>query len=65
MTQGPKVAQIALRYGLNDFGSTMMEENVVSPTGTNFLMQIDEIRRLISEAGYQPRVRDTLYNLLN
>lgn len=65
VTQGPKLAQIALRYGLNDFGSTMMEENVVSPTGTNFLMQIEEIRRLIREAGYEPRVRDTLYNLLD
>lgn len=65
VTQGPKLAQIALKYGLNDFGSTMMEENVVSPTGTNFLMQIDEIRRLIREAGYEPRVRDTLYNLLD
>jgi cyclic dehypoxanthinyl futalosine synthase len=65
VTQGPKLAQIALKYGLNDFGSTMMEENVVSPTGTNFLMQIDEIRRLITEAGYEPRVRDTLYRLLD
>jgi cyclic dehypoxanthinyl futalosine synthase len=65
VTQGPKVAQIALQYGLNDFGSTMLEENVVSSTGTNFLMQIDEIRRLIREAGYEPRVRDTLYNLLD
>ena len=65
VTQGPKLAQVALKYGLNDFGSTMMEENVVSPTGTNFLMQIDEIRRLIREAGYEPRVRDTLYNPLD
>lgn len=65
VTQGPKLAQIALNYGLNDFGSTMMEENVVSPTGTNFLMQIDEIRRLIREAGYEPRVRDTLYNFVD
>lgn len=65
VTQGPKIAQIALRYGLNDFGSTMMEENVVSPTGTNFLMQVEEIRRLIREAGYEPRVRDTLYRLLD
>lgn len=65
VTQGPKLAQIALNYGLDDFGSTMMEENVVSPTGTNFLMQIEEIRRLISEAGYEPRVRDTLYNLVD
>ncbi len=65
VTQGPKLAQAALKYGLNDFGSTMMEENVVSPTGTNFLMQISEIRRLIREAGYEPRVRDTLYRLLD
>lgn len=65
VTQGPKLAQVALKYGLNDFGSTMMEENVVSPTGTNFLMQVEEIRRLIREAGYEPRVRDTLYNLLD
>jgi cyclic dehypoxanthinyl futalosine synthase len=65
VTQGPKLAQVALNYGLNDFGSTMMEENVVSPTGTNFLMQVDEIRRLIREAGYEPRVRDTLYNILD
>jgi len=65
VTQGPKLAQIALGYGLNDFGSTMMEENVVSPTGTNFLMQVDEIRRLIRQAGYEPRVRDTLYNILD
>ncbi len=65
VTQGPKLAQIALGYGLNDFGSTMMEENVVSPTGTNFLMPLDEIRRLIRDAGYEPRVRDTLYRLLD
>ena len=65
VTQGPKIAQIALGYGLNDFGSTMMEENVVSPTGVNFLMPIAEIERLIREAGYEPRVRDTLYRLLS
>ena len=65
VTPGPKLAQIALDYGLNDFGSTMMEENVVSPTGVNFLMPIAEIERLIRAAGYEPRVRDTLYRLLN
>ena len=65
VTQGPKLAQIALGFGLDDFGSTLMEENVVSPTGTNFLMPLEEIRRLIREAGYQPRVRDTLYRLLD
>ncbi len=61
VTQGPKIAQIALGFGLDDFGSTMMEENVVSATGTDFVMPIAEIERLISEAGYAPRTRDTLY----
>jgi len=61
VTQGPKVAQIALGYGINDFGSTMMEENVVSATGTDYVMPISEIERLIREAGFDPRRRDTLY----
>ena len=64
VTQGPKIAQIGLDYGLDDFGSTMMEENVVSATGTDYVMPISEIERLISEAGYQPRRRDTLYRLV-
>ncbi len=61
VTQGPKIAQIALGFGLDDFGSTMMEENVVSAAGTDFVMPISEIERLISEAGYAPRIRNTLY----
>jgi len=64
VTQGPKIAQVSLRYGVNDFGSTMMEENVVRAAGTCFLMPIEEIRRLIRDAGYEPRLRDTLYRLL-
>jgi cyclic dehypoxanthinyl futalosine synthase len=64
VTQGPKIAQIGLDYGLDDFGSTMMEENVVSAAGTDFVMPIAEIERLISEAGYEPRRRDTLYRLV-
>jgi cyclic dehypoxanthinyl futalosine synthase len=64
VTQGPKIAQIGLNYGLDDFGSTMMEENVVSAAGTDFVMPISEIERLISEAGYEPRRRNTLYQLL-
>ena len=63
VTQGPKIAQIGLNYGLDDFGSTMMEENVVSATGTDFVMPISEIERLIREAGYEPRRRNTLYQL--
>ena len=64
VTQGPKIAQIGLNFGLDDFGSTMMEENVVSAAGTDFVMPISEIERLISEAGYQPRKRNTLYQLV-
>jgi cyclic dehypoxanthinyl futalosine synthase len=61
VTQGPKIAQIALGFGLDDFGSTMMEENVVSAAGTDFVMPIAEIERLIQEAGYEPKRRNTLY----
>ncbi len=64
VTQGPKVAQIALQYGLNDFGSTMMEENVVSSAGCAFTMPIEEMERLIVEAGYTPMRRTTQYCLL-
>src|SRR5579862_8415804 len=64
VTQGPKVAQIALRYGLNDFGSTMMEENVVSSAGCAFTMPIEEMDRLIRTAGYEPMRRTTQYRLL-
>ena len=61
VTQGPKIAQIGLNFGLDDFGSTMMEENVVSAAGTDFVMPISEIERLIQEAGYVPKKRNTLY----
>ncbi|HVF09244.1 MAG TPA: cyclic dehypoxanthinyl futalosine synthase [Abditibacteriaceae bacterium] len=61
VTQGPKIAQIGLNFGLDDFGSTMMEENVVSAAGTDFVMPIAEIERLIRTAGYEPRRRNTLY----
>ncbi len=64
VTQGPKIAQIGLNFGLDDFGSTMMEENVVSAAGTDFVMPISEIERLITEAGYEPRKRNTLYQLV-
>ena len=63
VTQGPKIGQIALRYGANDFGSVMMEENVVSKAGTSFRLQADEIERLIEEAGYEARRRTTWYEL--
>jgi cyclic dehypoxanthinyl futalosine synthase len=63
VTQGPKIGQIALRYGANDFGSVMMEENVVSKAGANFRLQAQEIETLIREAGYEPRRRNNWYEL--
>ncbi|MBV8377550.1 MAG: dehypoxanthine futalosine cyclase [Verrucomicrobia bacterium] len=63
VTQGPKIGQIALRYGANDFGSVMMEENVVSQAGTSFRISRDEIEDLISEAGFEPRTRNNWYEL--
>jgi cyclic dehypoxanthinyl futalosine synthase len=63
VTQGPKIGQIALRYGANDFGSVMMEENVVSKAGTSFRITRDEIEDLIAEAGFEPRTRNNWYEL--
>jgi cyclic dehypoxanthinyl futalosine synthase len=65
VTQGPKIGQIALKYGANDFGSVMMEENVVSSAGTTFRLNSGDIERLIREAGYEPHRRSTWYQLLN
>ncbi len=63
VTQGPKIAQISLHFGVDDFGSTMLEENVVSAAGTSYTecMTLSEMRRLIEDAGFEPRRRTTLY----
>ena len=65
VTQGPKIGQIALKYGANDFGSVMMEENVVSSAGTSFRLAKGEIEELIRDAGYEPRRRDNWYRLVD
>jgi cyclic dehypoxanthinyl futalosine synthase len=65
VTQGPDIGQVALRYGANDFGSVMMEENVVSSAGTTFRLTGADIERLIRDAGYEPRRRNNWYQLLN
>jgi cyclic dehypoxanthinyl futalosine synthase len=65
VTMGDKIAQVALEFGGNDFGSLMIEENVVSAAGANFRLSLEQIRRLISDAGYEPHQRDMEYNLLN
>lgn len=65
VTQGPKIGQVSLRYGVDDFGSTMMEENVVSQAGCVFTVPIEEIERLITDAGYVPRRRNTRYEFVD
>lgn len=64
LTQGPKIAQVALGYGANDFGSIMIEENVVSAAGNKFILNAEEFERLIQDAGYIPKRRNTRYELL-
>jgi len=58
VTQGPDIGQVALKYGANDFGSVMMEENVVSSAGTTFRLNAAQIESLIRDAGYEPRRRN-------
>ena len=63
---GLEVAQIALSAGADDIGSTMMEENVVSASGTTKTMaSVDELERAILQSGFVPAVRDSEYNILN
>lgn len=64
VTQGPKVGQTALYFGGNDFGSLMIEENVVAACGASFRMSVDEISNTISKAGFRPAQRDMEYNIL-
>jgi cyclic dehypoxanthinyl futalosine synthase len=65
VTQGLDIGQIALKYGANDLGSIMIEENVVSQAGTTFRMTVNDMRRLITDIGLEPHQRDNWYNLLN
>jgi cyclic dehypoxanthinyl futalosine synthase len=65
VTQGKEIGQVALKFGANDMGSTMIEENVVRAAGAYGCTTRTEIERLIQEAGYVPRQRDTLYRLVS
>jgi cyclic dehypoxanthinyl futalosine synthase len=64
VTMGMKIGQIALSYGCNDFGSLMIEENVVSAANTTYHTTTEEIERLITDAGFTPRRRRQDYQLL-
>jgi cyclic dehypoxanthinyl futalosine synthase len=61
VTQGPKVGQVALYYGANDMGSTMLEENVVRAAGTVHCLDESDIRRLITDGGFTPQKRNMRY----
>ena len=65
VTQGQEIGQVALKYGANDLGSIMIEENVVSQAGTTFRMTVGDMQRLIRDLGYEPHQRDNWYRLLN
>ncbi len=64
VTQGKFVGQLALSFGANDLGSTMMEENVVASAGATNTTNTEELIKLIRDAGERPAIRDTAYNIL-
>jgi cyclic dehypoxanthinyl futalosine synthase len=64
VTMGMKVGQVALRFGANDFGSIMMEENVVSAAGTTHRTTVAQMEQLIRGAGFTPRKRRQDYSLV-
>ncbi len=63
VTQGPLIGQLALFFGANDFGSTMIEENVVAAAGVHFRLAEDKLRDLVSSAGFKPCRRNMDYTL--
>jgi cyclic dehypoxanthinyl futalosine synthase len=64
VTQGSKIGQVSLRFGANDFGSLMIEENVVSAAGSHFRLTEAEMARAIQEAGFAPRRRTMSYEIV-
>ncbi len=64
VTQGLKLAQVALRFGANDFGSTMIEENVVRAAGVSYTVSKEDIIEAIKSAGFNAAQRDTCYNIV-
>ncbi len=64
VTMGMKIGQLALRFGCNDFGSLMIEENVVSAANTTHRTSTAEMERLISDAGFTPARRRQDYSIL-
>ena len=65
VTQGLKMAQVALRFGANDFGSTMLEENVVAAAGVKHMVSVNDIIGAVKGAGFTPVQRDMYYNIIS
>ena len=63
VTQGAKIAQLSLKFGANDMGSTMIEENVVRAAGVSYQMDKEEIESLINDLGYEAKQRDLYYQI--
>jgi cyclic dehypoxanthinyl futalosine synthase len=64
VTQGSKIGQVSLRFGANDFGSLMIEENVVSAAGSHFRLTEAEMARAIQDAGFAPKRRTMSYEIV-
>ena len=64
VTQGLKLAQVALRFGANDFGSTMLEENVIASTGISYRVSKEDIIKAIRDTGFNPAQRNTRYEII-
>jgi cyclic dehypoxanthinyl futalosine synthase len=64
VTQGLKLAQVALRFGANDFGSTMIEENVVRAAGVSYCVTKEDIINAIKAAGFEAAQRNTYYDII-
>jgi cyclic dehypoxanthinyl futalosine synthase len=64
VTMGLKIGQLSLRFGCNDFGSLMIEENVVSAANTTYRTTVEELDRLIRDAGFTPARRRQDYSLI-
>jgi len=64
VTQGGKIGQVSLQFGANDFGSLMIEENVVSAAGAHFRLTEAEIARAIQNAGFVPKRRTMHYEIV-
>jgi len=64
VTQGEKIAQLALFFGANDMGSTMIEENVVAAAGVKYKLPKEEIIRIVKNAGFKAAQRDCYYHIV-